>query len=312
MSRSTMALALTLLAAAGCNDSTGTVTPRASYTLPGDNVFPEGIASQPSSNFFFVSGNADGTIFRGDLAQAALTTFLPPGADGRTSAAGMKVDAKGRLFIAGAGTGSIFVYNAQSGALIKKLTTDARPTFLNDVAIAPGGVAYITDSFSPVLYRVADDASGVPQLERWLNFSSSTLIYGDGFNANGIVATPDGNYLILVQTNTGKLFRVTVATKAVLEITLIGGPVTNGDGLLLREFALYVVRNQQKVIARVNLGPDYATGTVASSTSDPSFDYPTTIAEAGGRFLVVNAQLDKRQTGATPTRPFTISSVPIP
>lgn len=313
MSRQTIALVLALWAASACNDSTSPATPLVSYTIPGASVFPEGIASQPSTNSFFVSSSADGAIFRTGLAQATMTPFLQAGSDGRTSAAGMKVDGLGRLYIAGAGTSSIWIYDATTGALIRKLATSSSPTFVNDVAIAPNGAAYFTDSFRPVLYRVTDDASGTPQLDNpWLNFSSTPLMYGPGFNVNGIAATPNGNYLILVQTNTGKLYRVNTGTKEVIEVALLGGPVINGDGILLRDFTLYVVRNQNEMIAKVQLGPDYSTGTVASSTTDATFDYPTTIAEAGGRFLVVNSQLDKRQTGAAPTVPFTVSSVPIP
>lgn len=60
----------------------------ATYTIPGDKVFPEGIARVPHSKTFFVGSTTDGTIFRGDLRAPALTPFAAPGADGRTTAVG--------------------------------------------------------------------------------------------------------------------------------------------------------------------------------------------------------------------------------
>src|SRR5215213_2876530 len=85
------------------------------YTLPGNAVFPEGIAYQPSSGAYFVSSNTDGTIYRGTLREPAATVFLPPGGDGRTTAIGLKVDNRGRLFVSGAATGQMFVYDATTG-----------------------------------------------------------------------------------------------------------------------------------------------------------------------------------------------------
>jgi len=34
------------------------------------------------------------------------------------------------------------------------------------------------------------------------------IVYGEGINANGIYRTPDGRALLVVQSNTGLLFRV--------------------------------------------------------------------------------------------------------
>ncbi|HEX8916876.1 MAG TPA: hypothetical protein VF898_00085, partial [Chloroflexota bacterium] len=39
------------------------------YVLPGNSVFPEGIAYQQDTPYFYVSSNAGGTIFRGTLDQ---------------------------------------------------------------------------------------------------------------------------------------------------------------------------------------------------------------------------------------------------
>jgi len=282
------------------------------YVLPGNAVFPEGVAYQPSSGAYFVSSTTDGTIFRGTLREPAATVFLPPGGDGRTAATGLKVDSRGRLFVSGAATGQMFVYDATTGGLLGKLSNGLTPTFINDVAVTSTGDAYFTDSLNPILFKVAADANGQYTLESWLDFTGTALTYQTGFNLNGITASEDGKYLIVVQSNTGKLFRIEVASKAVTEINLGGATVTSGDGILLSGNTLYVSRNQQGLIIKLQLSSDLASGSVVSSTTDPLLAYPTTLAWADGRLLVVNSQFNKRGPGLQPVLPFTITSIPAP
>lgn len=281
------------------------------YILPGDAVFPEGIAFQPSTDQFFVSSTTDGTIFRGDIDKKTAKVFLPGGADGRTTAIGLKVDHHNRLFVAGGGTGQMFIYSTENRKLIAKFSNGLQNSFINDVAIAPNGAAYFTDSVNPFLYRVSVDG-GKFKFERWLDFTGTPLVYQPGFNVNGIAATSNGKYLIVVQSNTGKLFRITVASKKVVEINLGGATVANGDGIWLRGHTLYVVRNQDELIVKLKMADDMASGRVVSSTTDASFAFPTTIAQDDDRLLVVNSQFDKRGPGLTPDLPFTVSSIPAP
>jgi len=282
------------------------------FILPGNTVFPEGIAYQPSSGAYFVSSTTDGSILRGTLHDAAATVFLPAGGDGRTTATGLKVDSRGRLFVSGAGTGQMFVYDATTGGLLGKVSNGLTPTFINDVAVTSAGDAYFTDSNNPILFKVAADANGQYTLESWLDFTGTALTYQTGFNLNGIAASEDGKYLIVVQSNTGKLFRIEIATKAVTEINLGGATVTNGDGILLNGKTLYVSRNQQGLIVKLQLSDDLMSGSVVSSTTDPLLAYPTTLAWAEGRLLVVNSQFNKRGPGLQPVLPFTITSMPAP
>ncbi|MGW2521719.1 hypothetical protein ACWC09_32840 [Streptomyces sp. NPDC001617] len=70
-----------------------------SYTIPGDKTYPEGIARQHGTPYFYVGSTTDGTLYRGDVRQSATKVFLPGGEDGRTSVAGMKTDRAGRLIV---------------------------------------------------------------------------------------------------------------------------------------------------------------------------------------------------------------------
>lgn len=279
------------------------------YTIPGENIFPEGIAYQRGSDSFFVSSAGNGAIYRGELDNPTLEPFLPAGADGRVSATGMQVTDAGELLVSGAATGKIFVYDLTTKALKASFQADPSPSgnFINDVALTQSGAAYFTNSFTPAIYRATPDGMGGWAFEVWLDPTSSGVIqYQDGFNLNGIVATADGKYLITVQSNTGKLFRISLADKSVAEIDLGGQSLPAGDGLVLNGSHLYVVQNANQV-TEVKLKEQSASGEVTSVTTDPSFSTTTTAALAKGRLLVVNSQF-----GGPGLPPFTVSSIKAP
>lgn len=284
-----------------------------SYPLPGEQVFPEGIALDTATGDFFVGSTTDGTIFLSNVAEPGTEArvFLGANEDGRSTAIGMKVDPEGHLFIAGGDTGRIFVYDTNTGELIEDFSTSAEMTFINDVALTPDGSAFFTDSMNPELYRVFPDGAGGYEFEPFLSFEGTVLEYGQGLNLNGIAASEDGRYLITVKSNTGELYRIDTQTREVSLIDTNGADLTNGDGILLNDRTLYVVRNQQELIVPVELSEGFSSGTAGEGFTDESFMFPTTIAKADDRLLAVNAQFDRRGSG-DPELPFNVTSVPIP
>ena len=286
------------------------------YNLPGTGVFPEGITA--ADDTFYVTSTSDGAVFRGTVGSPDVSVFLPGGADGRTGAAGLDVldddDRPDYLVIAGGATGKVWVYDANSGDLVATFTnglgTDA--TFLNDVAIADNGDTFVTDSRSPALYRIPFDqiVAGTQDapMETFVNFDGSPFVYGEGFNANGIVENDDESALIVVQSSTGNLYRIDKTSKEVTQVDLGGATLMNGDGMEMDDDTVYVVRNRDGLISKVDLDDDGRRGSVTGEITDPSFAYPTTVAAVDDRLLVVNSQFDKR--GGEPVEPFTVSSVP--
>jgi Cu-Zn family superoxide dismutase len=288
-----------------------------SYVIPGGRVFPEGVAVRPGTRDFFVTGTTDGAVYRGSTDRRRMRVFLPGGRDGRTAAVGIKADRAGRLFVAGGATGRMYVYDARTGRLVRAFDTGVRApeTFVNDVALARGG-AYFTDSRRPVLYRVNASAgpSGAVATppEIYLDLTQTPVQYGDGNNLNGIAPVADGRYLLTVQSNTGRLFRVEVGTRRVVEVDLGGVRLTSGDGLLVVGRTLYVVRNRFGQIVKVAMSRDFASGRVLGARTHRSFRFPTTIAATGDSLLVVNAQFDARNEMRPPALPFTVSRIPRP
>src|SRR6187549_591222 len=102
---------------------------------------PEGIEVGKGTTFY-VGSVANGAIFRGNLRTGEGSIFVP-GQAGR-AATGIELD-RNRLFVAGASTGDAYVYNARTGALIRRYDFAAGDTFINDVVVTKKA-AYFTDS----------------------------------------------------------------------------------------------------------------------------------------------------------------------
>ena len=153
--------------------------------------------------------------------------------------------------------------------------------------------AYFTDSANPVLYVVALGSGGQvldPNGFEVLPLSGDFVQVPNQTNANGIVATPNGDALILVQSNTGLLFRVDPATGAAFAIDLGGESVSRGDGLLLQGHILYVVRNSLNQIAVIELDNSLLAGEYIGNLTNSAFEIPTTIARFGNSLYAVNAK----------------------
>jgi sugar lactone lactonase YvrE len=246
---------------------------------------PEGIEVGKGTTFY-VGSVANGAIYRGNL-RTGTGAVLVPGETGK-SAAGIELDNRSRLIVAGAATGKAYVYNGKTGAPLRTFTLAAAPTFINDVVVTQSA-AYFTDSRKAVLYKVPIGTGGA------LGEPQTITLGGDfkletGFNLNGIDATSNGKTLVAVQSNTGKLFRIDPATGVTREISLGGERVPNGDGILLTGKTLYVVQNQNNRVAVIRLSSDLASGQLVTRLSDPDFAVPTTIDDLGKRLYAVNAK----------------------
>jgi sugar lactone lactonase YvrE len=287
MKRTLLVLAILAVAVVGGSQAASNQAGPDVIPLP-DGFQPEGIAI--SGNTFYVGSIPTGAIYRGDL-RTGQGRVIFPGAPGR-AAIGLAIDRPqrfdpGRLVVAGGPTGKAFVYSARSGRPLATYVLTTARTFVNDVVVTPTA-AWFTDSVNQVLYRVGFGA------RRGQATVSTVPLTGDiqyiaGFNVNGIDATPDGQTLILVQSNTGKLFTSTTAG-VTREIDLGGGSVPNGDGILLDGRTLYVVQNRNNRIAVVELSSDLSSGVITRFITDSDFDVPTTIDDRGEWLYAVNAR----------------------
>jgi hypothetical protein len=285
------------------------------FELPADLTYPEGIAYDAKRAVLYTGSAATGSVARLTPASKQVTVVVPGGSLMATepfpALLGMKVDAAGRLWIAGGRTGQMAVIDAQSGKALKKFEVPAPgASLINDVVIV-GSSAYFTDSLTPTLWRVTTTGDRIGDLEAWMQFSSGPLEYTKpGANLNGITATDNGRYLITVQMNKGLLFRIGVEDKQILQIDIGGESVATGDGLVLDGRLLYVVRQGEQEIVTIQLAEDMTKGQVISRFKDSALAWPATAVKVGDRLLVVNTQFNKRTT-KDPVLPFSIVSVPV-
>lgn len=285
------------------------------FELPADVTYPEGIAHDPKQGAVYTGSALTGNLVRLTLAGKQIATVAPAGSLLATepfpSLLGMKVDALGRIWIAGGRTGQMGVVDPKTGKLLGKFEVPTPAgSLINDVVIA-GGNAYFTDSLAPTLWRVTASGDRIGDLEPWLQFTGTPLEYTKpGANLNGIAATDNGRYLMVVQMNKGLLFRIGIEDKQVLPVDIGGESVATGDGLVLDGRTLYVVRQGEQEIVTIALAQDYASGKVVSRFKNPALAWPATAAKVGDRLLVVNTQFNRR-TSKDPVLPFSIVSVPL-
>ena len=301
------------------NQSWAKELPDITYALLGDKVYPEGIAYDKRTESLFVGSFYKGEIQR--IRKGTVTIFIPAGQDDLHSVVGMSIDVmKRRLWVcnseAGAsqratpdsiGKASIHIYDLDSKSLLRRLPlTQQSGHFCNDIALDASGNAYITDSFSPMIWKVNGSNFVLSEWVRDDRFS------GEGFNLNGIQITPDDKYAIVVKMNSGQLFRISAKDRSIIEIK-INRPIDAGDGMVLSDkHELFVIEGfgaKEPGIAKVLFSNDYSSAVVSSALDSPEMKVPTTATIANGNLFVVNSQFNhlfKPEVSGPPEATFTV------
>jgi hypothetical protein len=245
-----------------------------------------------------------GSLADGDIIAVNLRTgkqrLISEGLGPNFPSVGLKIDNRGRLFVAGGPAGTGRVIDVRTGEIIRNYQFATAPTFINDVVLTRR-YAWFTDSQRPQLYGVPLGRGGRPG--RPAKVVTLTLT-GDweqvaGFNANGIAQTPNRKALLVVNSMTGFLFRVDPETGVATQVDLGGTALTAGDGLLVRGRTLYVVQNQLEQVAVINLNAGGTKGQLVNTLKSDDFDIPTTVAAFGNSLYLPNARF------ATPPTPDT-------
>jgi len=278
------------------------------FVLGDRELVPEGIAHDPRSDTFFVGSIRKRKIVAVTRGGAA-RDFVPPAQGGLLAVLGLHVDAARRhlyaaTFASGAmegasaaltGTAALFRYDADTGALLGKYVLPGRPGephLLNDVAVAPGGEVYVTDSEAGAVWRLRPGAGA---LEPFL--PAGTMIY-----PNGIALSPDGARLFVAHFR--GIARVDVASGKTAPLSAPAAIRCAGvDGLALHQGALVAVQNGlgRARITRypLDVALDTITGEEILESGNPVFaGIPTTGVVAGGAFYyIANSQIRSLASG---------------
>jgi hypothetical protein len=285
----------------------------ASIRLPG--LVPEGIAADPGFQRTFVGDMANKKIW-------VLAKSGPPrsfAGTGNLRPLGMKVDrASGLLWVAAstsfwkdaAPESALLAFDLQSGKSRGSFRS-ADLKSINDVAIAPNGDVYATDSLGGAVFRLR---SGGDRLERVteagkMGYPNGLAVSGDGRS----VYIAQGIALRRLDVATGELKPVpTPPSLALLSI----------DGLYWRDGSLIAIQNAGNSgrVLRLLLS---ANGTAVTSfdtleAGNPHFDLPTTGTLDGAKlYVIANSQLRRlgdngRITGGPPLKPIVLLEIAIP
>lgn len=267
-------------------------------------LYPEGIEYNPNTDKFIVGSFREGAVYEVNLDGTYRNIIHD---DRLNSVLAVRIDIKrNKLFVVNSDIGasirsssrglkklaSLGIYDLTSGEAIHfidlgKLLPDEKH-LANGIALDAEGNAYITDSFSPVIYKV--DIKGNASI-----FLKSDRFLGDGINLNGIVFHPDG-YLIVVKKGEGILFKVPINnpenfSQVVLPFELIGG-----DGLILannKEILVIANRASGKITETVfalNSEDNWKTAKVSSKYKFANV-YPTTGVIRKDKIYVLHSNL---------------------
>lgn len=250
---------------------------------------PEGITTD--GRRLYVGSLADGSLLRAD-PRTGNTHVLPQSPTGSPAVGIEYDDGRDVLWVAGGPAGEVRAHDASSGRLLATYTfpgTDSR--FVNDVVVTEDAV-YATDSQNAELgvVELTDPDEVPPAGDVSLLPLTGDFQLEPGFNVNGIIRLEEEDWLVIVQSNTGLLFRVDPASGETRVFDLGDVTLLNGDGLEADEDTVYVVRNRDNLIVVLELDDDDLTGELLAELTDPDLDVPTTAALIGDDLYAVNAR----------------------
>ena len=259
-----------------------------------DRLYPEGLAYAPQLGKFFVSSLTQGKVGTVDAAGTYADFVSDPQLIG---AVGLEVS-NGKLYVCNGDQGvstkttaqspfmtaGLFVFDIATQRLDRQvnlatLLPSGQRHFANDVTVDTQGNAYVTDSFSPVIYKVTP--AGVATVFLTDPRFSSTM-----FGLNGIVYHPNG-YLLVAQTGAARLYKIDLLNSNA--ITEVGGIAVGGDGLQLIGNDIYIVNGSNQV-SQYRSTDNFQTASLIKIDA-VGYNQATTNAAVNGQIYTINARI---------------------
>jgi sugar lactone lactonase YvrE len=277
----------------------GGQTARVEFEAPA--MYPEGVAFDAASGNYYVSSVRTSTIGKVDKQGKYSVVYADTALK---SSFGMKIDPirKRLWFCAGDPSYSQYRDSAtwkkmirlvgldlQSGEKVADIDLSALysgPHFANDLALDDKGNIYITDSYSPVIYKV--DADGKASV-----FSQSNWFAAVGTGLNGIVYHPSG-YLLVAHNANGQLLKVDIREPQRIGKVKINQFFPGADGLLLddnKELVLIQNKGVNKIFRLVSADNWVTAKVTAATQAKDRFDFPSTATFNNKQVWVMNAKL---------------------
>lgn len=311
-----------LHACGGNNGSGNDISIPETITILETGLFPEGIDYNATTNEFLV-----GSITRSEvgIVDPETGTYIPfVNDDGLASVTGVNIDEERNRLLAVSGNlgfsansetnpGSLAylgIYDLETGEIIRglslhELLADGSAAFANDIATDAEGNIYVTDSFSPVIYKV--DGTSL-EASIFIN-GGDDFSAGEGqFGLNGIVFIDDS--LVVCKLDDGALFKIPLDTPE--NYIKIDAPIFVGaDGLEVDQNGdIVLVENGFGINPGTHVltsDDGWESASVRSSFAVEADKFPTTATLANdGNVYVINAYLTMALNGDFTQETFTI------
>jgi sugar lactone lactonase YvrE len=263
-------------------------------------LYPEGTAYSKKQNTFYVSSLHYGKISKVDF-KGTVTDFITD--EDLVSTIGILADEKRKLlYVCISDPGVSVKTNAATQMKLAKvaaydLATGKRKfiadlgalnkdggNFANDVTFDNDGNLYVTNSFSPIIFKITQ--AGEASI-----FATSDMWKGEGFNLNGIVYHKDG-YLIAAQSNTGTLYKINLINPTIIT-KIKTNQILGADGLVLaNNKELLVISNSAQKVIRLMLDDKSENATMDGEVAT-KLSFPTTGVFFKNKYFVLNAKLNE-------------------
>ncbi|XP_043693892.1 uncharacterized protein LOC122644580 [Telopea speciosissima] len=284
------------------------------------NLFPEGLAWDPRDQHFVVGSLHDRSIKTVSDAGVVETLIsdidLPP----EVAIVGVAVDSGKRRLLAVIHAvdphppfDALAAYDLRSrqrlflAPLTDPISSDRQ--FANAVTVDYNGNAYVTNSAGNFIWKVS--VNGEPSILSRSDLFTSQHVYRDEpYNFCGLngIAYVNGGYLLVVQSNTGKLFKVDTEDGRA-RLVLLEKELKGADGIAVRlDGTLVVVSLHKAWFVRSRDG--WGEAVVYDETDLDADRFPTSVTiRENNRAYVVYGQVDKGMDGNVEISKFSIEEI---
>jgi len=252
------------------------------------NLFPEGLAWDPTGQHFLVGSLRHRTISAISDAGVVETLVSDPSLPENVTILGLAVDSRNNRVLAALHAGAplppfnaLAAYDLRSGrrlflSALPSAEGDEKRAIANDVAVDFKGNAYVTNSVGNYIWKVSEKG------EAWIfsnsaRFTEHPVIIDEKFSScglNGLVYNGKG-YLLVVQSNTGKMFKVD-EDDGVARLVLLNEDLVGADGVALRNDGVVLVVSLKRVwLVKSNDG--WSQGVVFDKIDLDDEGFPTSI-----------------------------------
>lgn len=303
------------------------------YTLLGDDTFPEGISIDQRNGIIYTGSMGNSGI---QLTENGISNYFlnPLSSDVSINVLGTTIDKKNnRLWVCSNDINAFFsnkelhpmisVFDLSSKSLIKKFTANDIPNnispFLNDVILDNDGNAYISNTADNAIVRISSD---LQNLIVWNNFP---LAPKDRYYIlNGIEVTKNQKNLIVStykssdEKSMATLFKVNTENGSITEIKCSSNEesfaASGIDGIVfIDEFSLIGVSGNGKLL-KIDFNSEYSNATITDistgTAAEPYLNKPATVAIYNKKLYVTNAQALNYFSQEETIKPFEIVEIP--